>query len=242
MCTVSWSFRNQSCRVFFNRDERRSRLRAERPRQIEWRGAELIAPIDPQGGGSWIALNRAGIVAFLLNNYAAIQDDSALGRCRSRGEIPLSIASRTDFAACVEALETLDTERYRPFIAGVVSPSGESHAIAWDGMTLKLRDLTRSFLTTSSFRFDAVESYRRARYEELIRSGGADWAWSHGLNYHQDLNNADPAFNPLMSREDAETHCISVITATPEGTQFEYLERIENSDEFLNAGSWSFGE
>lgn len=242
MCTVSWSFRKQSYRLFFNRDEQRSRLRAERPRLIKWRGSELIAPVDPQGGGSWIALNREGIVAFLLNNYADRQDDSGLGRYRSRGEVPLSIASNTDFDACVDALETLDTARYRPFIAGVVSPSGESHAVAWNGMTLKLHDLSRSFLTTSSFRSDAVETYRRARYEERLRSGEADWAWCHGLDYHQDLNHANPAFNPLMSREDAETHCISVITATPGEMRFEYLERIENSDEFLNAGSWSFGE
>lgn len=242
MCTVSWSFNGEGYRLYFNRDEQRSRIRAERPRLIEWQGAELIAPIDPQGGGSWIALNRAGIVAFVLNNYAASTVRSNSNGYRSRGEIPLAVASKGNVSSCLQSIESFGQNCYRPFIAGVLSPNGELKLVSWDGSALKPLDLGCSFATTSSYRSRAVESYRRERYEALMVSGGGDWAWSHGLDYHQDLGHSDPAFNPLMSREDAETHCISLITATSEQTRFEYLERIANTNGFSRAGECSFGE
>lgn len=242
MCTVSWSFKEQGYRLYFNRDEQRSRIRAELPRLIGWQGSKIIAPIDPKGGGSWIALNSDGVVAFILNHYVATPADDDSRIYKSRGEIPLTVASMSDFDSSVESIGAFGNEYYRPFLAGVVSPSGDSCVISWDGLELKPVELDDSFVTTSSYRPGEVESYRRARYEELKASGGDRWAWSKGLNYHQDLGNSDPAYNPLMSRKDAETHCISVISVTSEKTEFEYLERLAGTNDFSRKGNWSFGE
>lgn len=242
MCTVSWSFKEHGYRLYFNRDEQRSRVRAELPRLIEWQGVEMISPIDPKGGGSWIALNSNGVVAFVLNNYAATSTDDGSRIYKSRGEIPLSVASKLDFDSSAESIGGFGNEDYRPFLAGVVSPAGESCVISWDGVGLERLELDSPFVTTSSYRSKEVESYRHARYEELKASGGSDWAWSSGLSYHQDLGNPDPAFNPVMSREDAETHCISVISVTSGKTEFEYLERLANRTDFSHAGNWSFGD
>jgi hypothetical protein len=242
MCTVSWSFKNQGYRLYFNRDEQRSRTRAERPRLVEWKGTELIAPIDPQGGGSWIALNRNGIIAFVLNNYAATRNGDGAERFRSRGEIPLTVASQSDFLSCVRSIETFGNDSYRPFLVGVLSAQGGVTLTSWNGVTLEAVDVDRSFVTTSSYRSLEVESYRQNRYEELKASNGEGWAWSQAMSYHQDLAHSDPAFNPLMARDDAETHCISVITATSENSRFEYWERIADTNGFSREGVQSFGQ
>jgi len=49
------------------------------------------------------------------------------------------------------------------------------------------------------------------------------------LSFHGDTSHRDPAFNPLMSREDANTHCISVIEVNPISVSFRYYENLSEN-------------
>ncbi len=104
MCTVSWIVEDRSYRLYFNRDEQKSRPRAEAPRVKATGATKGIYPYDGQGGGSWIAVNQKGVTAFLLNNYSATIDDNKSAEFRSRGEIPILLASKTDFEESVDAI------------------------------------------------------------------------------------------------------------------------------------------
>jgi|ETNmetMinimDraft_22_1059887.scaffolds.fasta_scaffold00021_19 hypothetical protein len=241
MCTVSWSLREQGHRLYFNRDESRSRPRASAPRMLEWNGVDIVAPIDPQGGGSWIALNGKGEVAFLLNNYAAMKDSEGSRDYCSRGEIPLKLAACGDERERLDAIRESGSDRYRPFHIGVLIPGEKAVLYSWDGFRLEQRTPDLPFLSTSSYRSEEVQFYRRTRFQEFFPDGNTSRLWEKGLKYHCDRIHEDPAFNPAMSREDAETHCLSRVTVTSERFEFEYWERDTSGNGFDFVNSVSFG-
>ena len=81
MCTVTWRTRADGYDLFFNRDEHRARSTAQGPQTHSRPGARVIAPVDPDGGGTWLAANEHGLSHCLLNYYAA---DAAADSLRQR--------------------------------------------------------------------------------------------------------------------------------------------------------------
>ncbi len=233
MCTVSWIVHDQNYRLYFNRDEQRSRPRAELPKTQRHEGIELIAPHDGPGGGSWIAVNQFGLTAFLLNNYAATSNDGPLNRYRSRGELPMIVAKQSSLIRAVEVLEEMDLSQFRPFYLGMLTSSGGCRLFVWSGSGLDERDLGISMVTTSSFRPSEVEAYRKNRYLEICGERGCEWSRDESFSFHRDSSHEDRAFNPLMARKDAETHCISVIEVDSSHVSFSYYENLLDKDHFL---------
>ncbi len=96
--------------VAANRDERHDRpadplgvLRAQAPVTLGGR--------DRVGGGTWLAVNRAGVVAALTNQ----PEPGALPQGRSRGGIPLALTAAGDAASAVAAFASSpDAGRYNP--------------------------------------------------------------------------------------------------------------------------------
>ena len=77
MCTATWMATEGRFRLYFNRDELRSRGPARPPERLEREGTAILAPIDGDRGGSWIAANEHGLVACLLNGYVEESDPAA---------------------------------------------------------------------------------------------------------------------------------------------------------------------
>jgi uncharacterized protein with NRDE domain len=61
-------------------------------------GPRVLGGRDELAGGTWLAVNEAGVVAGLTNRPAT-KDPTK----RSRGELPIALASHTSAAAAVEA-------------------------------------------------------------------------------------------------------------------------------------------
>ena len=76
MCTVSIVPDGDRFTLMSNRDERRDRAVALQPTVERFGARAAIMPIDPVGGGSWLGVNDAGLVAALLNRHAAQQPDA----------------------------------------------------------------------------------------------------------------------------------------------------------------------
>ena len=70
MCTLTW-WRGEEgeFEVFFNRDEKKTRSRAELPLKREENGMQFLSPRDPDGGGTWMLVNEHGVVLCLLNRW-----------------------------------------------------------------------------------------------------------------------------------------------------------------------------
>jgi hypothetical protein len=69
MCTVTWTRDGKEYELFMNRDELHSRGSASPPEVRRRKGVKVIAPIDADGGGTWIAANEWGLTICLLNHY-----------------------------------------------------------------------------------------------------------------------------------------------------------------------------
>jgi hypothetical protein len=100
-----------------NRDERLDRA-WEAP-AFHWPG--VIGGRDATAGGTWMAMNRAGVVVAVLNRPGSL--GPAPGK-RSRGELPLLALEAGSAAAAVQRLLDLDAGLWRPFNAVVADALG----------------------------------------------------------------------------------------------------------------------
>ena len=101
MCTLTW--RDQDgLEVFFNRDELKTRSRAEPPRtHVSPNGTRFLAPIDPDAGGTWMLANEHGVVICLLNRW---HEEEGQSFQKSRGLIVTELADCKSPAALEETL------------------------------------------------------------------------------------------------------------------------------------------
>jgi len=72
----------------------------------------VTAGLDELAGGSWLGINREGVVAGILNRHGSL--GPAEGR-RSRGELVLEALDHADAESAVAALAHLETRAYRTF-------------------------------------------------------------------------------------------------------------------------------
>jgi hypothetical protein len=138
MCTLTWQATSTGCEVYFSRDESILRPAALAPRIID----EALMPIDPQGGGTWLAVNARGQTLALLNGYEWMVPsgaDTALSAAdnrpalTSRGTlIPALIKCETEQA--VEfALKASVGAHFAPFRLCMIHPDGRATQWCWRG-------------------------------------------------------------------------------------------------------------
>lgn len=91
-----------------NRDERLDR--PWQPPGEYWPG--IIGGRDTLAGGTWMAMNRHGVVAAVLNRVGSLGPDPAK---RSRGELPLLALGEACAASAAARMGALDATLWRPF-------------------------------------------------------------------------------------------------------------------------------
>jgi hypothetical protein len=91
-----------------NRDERLDR--AWDPPAEFWPG--IIGGRDRLAGGSWMAMNRQGVVATVLNRVGSLGPDPAK---RSRGDLPMLALEGVSAAEAAARIGALDAGLWRPF-------------------------------------------------------------------------------------------------------------------------------
>ena len=72
----------------------------------------IVAGRDRTGGGTWMGINRAGLVAAVLNRPGSL--GPAPGK-RSRGELPLLALGHQTARTAAASIATLDGALYRSF-------------------------------------------------------------------------------------------------------------------------------
>jgi hypothetical protein len=73
---------------------------------------QIVGGLDQLGGGSWLGINTAGVVAGVLNRLNTL--GPAPGR-RSRGDLPLNALASPDAESAALAIAAVDAHAYRPF-------------------------------------------------------------------------------------------------------------------------------
>jgi hypothetical protein len=169
MCTVSWLLANDGYQVFFNRDEQKGRALAYSPKYFNEQGVKYLMPVDPVGGGSWIAMNQAGLSVCLLNYY---QDKPTGKDLISRGLLIKSLVSYTSLAKIRHVLQTLSLHRYAAFTLLVFPSNLTAHscavyAVRWDGKTLT-NLAAESPMVSSSVALAEVTNYREDHHDTIL--------------------------------------------------------------------------
>ncbi|MGE6473254.1 NRDE family protein [Serratia proteamaculans] len=148
MCSVSWLLDKHGYHLFFNRDEQKNRPLALPPKQYTQAGVEVLMPIDPAGGGSWISLNECGLALCLLNNYQGkIPQGADAERLVSRGQLLKHLSSQISVEKVIQAFAQLNLQQFAPFTLLAFDPNltdvqGNVMALAWNGE--QARDLLGS--------------------------------------------------------------------------------------------------
>jgi len=117
MCSIILRIDETGVYIGANRDEMVAR--AWDPPGEYWPG--IIAGRDRLGGGTWLGLNRHGVVAAVLNRTGTL--GPAPGKA-SRGDLPLKALQHQSAGAAAAALAGLDTGAYRSFNLVVADSAG----------------------------------------------------------------------------------------------------------------------
>ncbi|MEM8866946.1 MAG: NRDE family protein [Verrucomicrobiota bacterium] len=219
MCTLSWWIGQEARGVFFNRDEKRTRSRGQPPEVVASQQGELLMPVDPDAGGTWIGANQHGVIIALLNNYPHYQE--ARPEQHSRGQLVVELLKHARSAAeCMTLLAGETLSRYRGFLLFAMDSETNPLAVEWAGKKLEPIPLLEAgglhLLTTSSVRREECEKYRRHLF--CCEAHTPDYLRAK----HQHFQAEDPALGPLMVRDDAATDSIVEIRLDPNEVDMQF--------------------
>jgi hypothetical protein len=203
MCTVSWLHHQTGYSLFCNRDEQRSRPAAQAPVRRAIGGMCWVAPLDPQGGGTWIAANQHGIALCLLNWNVA--EGSPRARSVSRGRIIPQAIFATTLDEVESRLSRLAMSDFPPFTMLGLAPLEPALIARWDGRSLALKrhEDAHGLLCSSSFDEAGASIARRKDYcRHLQRTGlSAETLAAFHRSHEPEIG----AYSTCMHRDDAET-------------------------------------
>lgn len=211
MCTVTAISTGGGLRLVANRDEQRSRPPAAPPTAKRVGALDAVFPVDPASGGTWVAVNSAGLILALLNSNPTPRIQPPPG-ARSRGTIIPLLLPHDRLEEALDALGRIDLAPVPPFqllIAG-----GGAYAVArWDlshrrwSVGLRPQAGPRPgqplFLTSSGLGDALVEGPRRKLLEELIAAGDFDAAAQDAFHRHSWPDR--PHLSVHMIRDEART-------------------------------------
>jgi hypothetical protein len=207
MCTVSWIHRTGGYELFCNRDEKRTRPIALPPKLQSRAGVRFLTPVDPQSGGTWIAVNQFGISICLLNGYPTHKPSIAPTQpVTSRGLIPVQLIAAASTSECILQLQQLVLAPFAPFTLLVLQPDKPAIITTWDGRRIAVEHPTDPPLplTSSSFESHRVSIARRQQFiVRLRRAGRVSPTLLH--EFHRSHGEPHNAYSSCMHRADSET-------------------------------------
>ncbi|HET9369197.1 MAG TPA: NRDE family protein [Vicinamibacterales bacterium] len=234
MCTISvirpaWSADDSAprLRVVCNRDERRSRAEGTDPVVTSDRATRALMPIDPVGGGTWIAATDAGLVFALLNGDERLGRGETAGDCgcspngvRSRGLIIPSLLRCRSTEAVRDLLMNGDWKDYRPWRLMVYSSTQVLDAEpAWRGVRYLVSPLPSRHVTSSSS-LDAIRAIR-LRTELFARLVDRPEPRLQDA-FHRHRWPVSPGVSVLMDRPDSRTVSRTVVEVFDDHLRMSY--------------------
>ena len=250
MCTVTILPRPGGLRLLTNRDESRRRSEAKPPhiRGVQRGEKKMIAtramyPTDADAGGTWVAVNTAGVVFTLLNRNLPAptptppppvdpsataptptdQPPAPSGR-RSRGEI---IPALLDCESADAAIERLPAFHPRDFSAFRMVVADEKSIVVVRTDTLSMAhercplSTKPSMFTSSGLGDHLVDPPRRALFNSWFTGDSASWPERQDA-FHRHRWEDRPELSVCMSRSDARTVSLTAVEVEPGGVGMLY--------------------
>ncbi len=198
-------------RLVTNRDESRRRAPALPPQHVRLAGGiEAVWPVDPTGGGTWIAGSTRGLVlaATNINPRPAVAGNGRAGRS-SRG---LLIPDLIDAARAPEAiarLHTMDLSVFPPF--RLIAVDGVAIVAAvWADEVLRIAERALGPVCyVSSGLGDDVVADRLPLFDAMLTDQGPTPAMQDAFHRHRWPDR--PEASVLMSRAEARTVSTTIV-------------------------------
>ncbi|HEX2837041.1 MAG TPA: hypothetical protein VHN77_02825 [Phycisphaerales bacterium] len=134
-----------------------------------------IWPVDPVGGGTWVAANERGVAFAILNKNMDPKPELPSG-LRSRGAIIPAIAHVASVRDGVDLVRAIDTQQFAPFRL-VVSAAGagvvRGVVCAWDRRELVIEEFAAPLCLASSGLGDHLVQVRLPLFDEIVRTAAS---------------------------------------------------------------------
>ncbi len=212
MCTVTiipWG-KTGGFRLLANRDERRSRAVAQPPRVAAFGRRRAAMPIDPQGGGTWVAVNDAGLAMTLLNYYLDVR--VPMTGPRSRGLIIPQLLHHAAARDAAEQAAQIDTEQYGPFRLVMIDREYIAEVTSDGRAMCERRDGRPRLYVSSGLGDDVVAEARGELFNTMFDAPPSQWPdRQDALHRHQWPDR--PGVSVCMSRPEAGTLSMTEVTA-----------------------------
>lgn len=224
MCTLTLApLSDRRVRVAFNRDEQPTRPPALPPTVRAVGDRRAVFPTDPPSGGTWLAVNDAGLMLAVLNVTPA--NPPAAGGRQSRGTIiPALLNCDTPAEALAELEQAFDYRTFAPFRLVVVG-NGLAADVRWDGrqpmVMTRLLGGTPLLFTSSGLGDHLVEGIRRELFDQFFAAPAADWAAAQD-EYHRHRWPGREHLSVNMKRDTARTVSHAVVTIDDDTAAFAY--------------------
>jgi 1-acyl-sn-glycerol-3-phosphate acyltransferase len=223
MCTLSWQIRNNRLTVVFNRDERFSRPDAHPPGEETIDGIRVLAPRDPEGGGTWIAANENGLVTCLMNYYHAPFRVQPGVHYRSRGLLVRQVSACTDLHTLRKMLGNMDLHSCKPFhlivFPGVFAPIEWQ----WDGSGLKEIIGPPHALSSTGLFPRLIIKLRTRLFRKATSNYLNELTDEQQLELHRSRRPWPPAISVAMRMKNRGTVSLTQVKVTPAEVVMSYL-------------------
>lgn len=204
MCTVSWRHTDSGYRLYMNRDEKRTRPAAAGPEVRIQGGLRYLAPVDPAGGGTWIAVNERGLTLCLLNGANLSGKPGRVPSVAiSRGTLVNEWADSPSLADLTDRFGVRDLSRFAPFTMVALAAGTSAMVLEWDGEIRRTEPDGDGLLPLASSSFDA-EGVRRRRATHFAAAQSLP-GFEPERDFHLSHAGGPSAYSTCMHREDART-------------------------------------
>jgi len=220
MCTVSFAPTQRGFIVAMNRDEKRARVAALLPQVGQFEQTRVILPREPNGG-TWIAVNDAGICLALINWHRIKREPAS--NVLSRGEVILRLIHSSSSNEIIEGIASLPLNELRPFrLIAILPYERDLTEWQWDLRELEPRSHPWSPKHWFSSGYDELkaEAERQHVCQTLDASEVADLTSLRRL--HQSHLPERGPFSICMHRSDAKTVSYTEVILEKGGVTMRY--------------------
>lgn len=196
-------------RLATNRDESPARALARRPERRRVGPVTALWPVDPVGGGTWIAATDRGVVLSVLNYNLTPPPALPAAGLVSRGQIIPAVAEVSRAADAIKRLGSIDLACFAPFRL-VVADRAALLVAAWDRATLRVerRELGPACFASSGLG-DHLVAPRLALFDEWLASRALTSAVQDEFHRHEWPGR--PEISVRMRRDGARTVSTTVV-------------------------------
>ena len=221
MCTLTWFVKKDGYELFFNRDERVSRRRADVPSVHYYDNVECLLPIDADAGGTWIAANQYGTTVCLLNHYQYEQLETYKAWV-SRGEMVRKFSATSDLKQAKQQFNALDLSDYRAFRMFIITRNGDNLLCVWDGHSARIESDVVSPKSSSSVDAKHVKLLRKQLFCDMNLASSKN---THDyLQYHCSHVPSASKESVCMHRSDGNTVSLSHVSVSSAIVSFRYAD------------------